>query len=105
MIDAALNRWKLLSSSVVGVLAALWLIVGWAQDTARKADHGDQAHTHNRVQDQRIHDLEGDAARTNAALGKVIIKQDELAEQAEVRAAEQTALLQQILREVRSVRN
>ncbi|WP_420465634.1 hypothetical protein [Panacagrimonas sp.] len=105
MIDAALERWKLISGAVVGILAALWLIVGWAQDTARGAANGDEAHAHNRVQDRRIHDLEGDAARTNVALGKVIAKQDELAEQAEERAEQQTVLLQQILREVRNGRN
>ncbi len=78
-----------------------WLAVTRADEVMRNSDRVPVLEQGHHAQETRIRDLEGDAARTNIALGKVLEQQDESAR----REQQQTVLMQQILREVRNGRN
>lgn len=98
------EQWARLVGAVLVTCTALsgaWWTVTRADEVMRNADRVPVLEQGHHAQETRISDLEGDAARTAQALEKVAQAQDKSAQ----RELEQTALMQQILVEVRRGRN
>lgn len=84
--------------AVGAVVSAGWWAVTRADEVMRQADQVPVLEQGHFAQENRLRDLEGDAARTAQALEKVLKQQDQSA----TREQQQTVLMQEILREVRN---